>query len=88
MADKIGWIGLGSMGNRMAKNVAKNGYQMIVADKMNTKSAPEGTQIASNNLEVISEANILILSIPAGPDTLEITREILTAPNSSVKISC
>ena len=86
MADKIGWIGLGSMGNRMAKNVAKNGYQMIVADKMNTKSAPEGTQIASNNLEVISEANILILSIPAGPDTLEITREILTAPNSSVKI--
>ena len=69
----------------MAKNVAKNGYQMIVADKMNTKSAPEGTQIASNNLEVISEANILILS-PAGPDTLEITREILTAPNSSVKI--
>ena len=86
MADKIGWIGLGSMGNRMAKNLAKNGYQMIVADKMNTKSAPEGTQIASNNLEVISEANILILSIPAGPDTLEITREILTAPNSSVKI--
>ena len=86
MPDKIGWIGLGSMGNRMAKNVAKDGYQMIVADKMNTKSAPGGTQIASNNLEVISEANILILSIPAGPDTLEITREILTAPNSSVKI--
>ena len=35
MPDKIGWIGLGSMGNRMAKNVAKDGYQMIVADKMN-----------------------------------------------------
>ena len=65
MPDKIGWIGLGSRGNRMAKNVAKNGYQMIVADKIDTKASPECSQIASNNLEVISEANILILSIPA-----------------------
>ena len=86
MQDKIGWIGLGSMGNRMAKNIAKNGYQMLVADKMDTSAAPQSAHVATTNSEVISEANILILSIPAGPDTLEITQEILNSPSSSVEI--
>ena len=86
MQDKIGWIGLGSMGNRMAKNLAKNGYQMLVSDKMDTSAAPQSTHVATTNSEVISEANILILSIPAGPDTLEITQEILNSPSSSVEI--
>ena len=86
MKDKIGWIGLGSMGNRMAKNLAKNGYQMFVTDKMDTSAAPQGAHVATANSEVISETNILILSIPAGPDTLEITQEILNSPNSSVEI--
>ena len=86
MQDKIGWIGLGSMGNRMAKNLAKNGYQMLVTDKMDTSAAPQSAHVATTNSEVISEANILILSIPAGPDTLEITQEILNSPSSSVEI--
>ena len=82
MQDKIGWIGLGSMGNRMAKNLAKNGYQMLVTDKMDTSAAPQSAHVATTNSEVISEANILILSIPAGPDTLEITQEIFNYPSS------
>ena len=86
MQDKIGWIGLGSMGNRMAKNLAKKGYQMLVTDKMDTSAAPQSAHVATTNSEVISEANILILSIPAGPDTLEITQEILNSPSSSVEI--
>ena len=86
MQDKIGWIGLGSMGNRMAKNLAKNGYQMLVTDKMDTSAAPQSAHVATTNSEVISEANILILSLPAGPDTLEITQEILNSPSSSVEI--
>ena len=77
---------LGSMGNRMAKNLAKNGYQMLVTDKMDTSAAPQSAHVATTNSEVISEANILILSIPAGPDTLEITQEILNSPSSSVEI--
>ena len=45
MQDKIGWIGLGSMGNRMAKNLAKNGYQMLVTDKMDTSAAPRALML-------------------------------------------
>ena len=59
---------------------------MLVTDKMDTSAAPQSAHVATTSSEVISEANILILSIPAGPDTLEITQEILNSPSSSVEI--
>ena len=33
----IGWIGVGSMGSRMAANLSKGGYPLIIADKINTE---------------------------------------------------
>ena len=34
----IGWIGVGSMGSRMAANLSKAGYPLIIADKISTES--------------------------------------------------
>lgn len=85
MAETVGWIGLGSMGGRMAVNLAKGGYPMIVADKMSTDRAPKGAKIATSNAEVAQAAEVVILSVPAGPDTLLIADEFIATPNRKVK---
>ena len=81
----IGWIGVGSMGSRMAANLSKGGYPLIIADKINTELAPEGAKIAHNNEELSKKAETVIFSVPAGPDTLTIAKEFINTPDSIVK---
>lgn len=85
MSETVGWIGVGSMGSRMAANLAKGGYPMVVADKMSTAAAPEGATIAGTNAEVAKAVETVILSVPAGPDTLLIADEIIAAADRGVK---
>ena len=85
MSEMVGWIGVGSMGSRMAANLAKGGYPLMVADKMNTAPAPAGSKIAANNTEVAQAVEIVILSVPAGLDTLAIAEEFIAAQNRKVK---
>ncbi len=85
MPETVGWIGVGSMGSRMAKNLAKGGYAMVVADKFTTEKAPERSRIANNNSEVAALVETIILSVPAGPDTLLIAEEFISTPNRKVK---
>jgi 3-hydroxyisobutyrate dehydrogenase len=86
MAETVGWIGVGSMGSRMAVNLAKGGYHLVVADKMSTAHAPDGSTIAASNTEVAQAAEIVILSVPAGPDSLAIADEFIATANRKVKI--
>ena len=81
----IGWIGVGSMGSRMAANLSKGGYPLIIADKINTELAPKGAEIAHNNEELSKKAETVIFSVPAGPDTLTIAKEFINTPDSIVK---
>ena len=85
MDNMVGWIGVGSMGNRMAANVAKRGYQLVVSDKVNTKNAPAGSTIAVTNAAVARAAATVILSVPAGPDTIAIADEFISTADSVVK---
>jgi 3-hydroxyisobutyrate dehydrogenase-like beta-hydroxyacid dehydrogenase len=85
MAETVGWIGVGSMGSRMAANLAKGGYQLVVADKMSTEHAPAGSIIAANNAEVARAAEVVILSVPAGLDSLAIVDEFIAVSNAKVK---
>ena len=85
MAETVGWIGVGSMGSRMAANLAKGGYHLVVADKMSTEHAPAGSTIAVSNTEVAQAAEIVVLSVPAGLDSLMIAEELIAAPNGKVK---
>ena len=80
----IGWIGLGSMGSRMAANLAKAGHSMIVADKAITDNAPDGATIAASNADIATSADFAVLSVPAGPDTLSIAREFIGAEDRRV----
>jgi 3-hydroxyisobutyrate dehydrogenase-like beta-hydroxyacid dehydrogenase len=80
MKMKIGFIGLGIMGSRMAANLQKHGCDLVVFNRTRAKAEPLGKQgatIADSAAEVAAQADVLftMLSQPeavaqsaSGPD--------------------
>jgi 3-hydroxyisobutyrate dehydrogenase len=85
MKETIGWIGIGSMGHRMSKHLAKAGYPLVMADAVSTKLAPPGATIAKSNAEVAEKADVIILSLPDGSVSEAVAREIASAKTRRVK---
>jgi 2-hydroxy-3-oxopropionate reductase len=73
---KIGFIGLGIMGKPMAKNLIKNGYQLVVHD-INTNTTKEliklGSEFAGSPKEVAQKADIIITMLPDSQEVKEVT---------------
>jgi 3-hydroxyisobutyrate dehydrogenase-like beta-hydroxyacid dehydrogenase len=85
MKETIGWIGVGSMGHRMSRHLAKAGYALVVADAVSTEKAPPGAGIAKSNAEVAARAATVILSLPDGKVSDAVARELVAAPDRKVK---
>ena len=72
---KIGFIGLGIMGKPMAKNLLKAGYELVVADKFAAANVAEvvacGAKEGASNMDVGSQADILITMVPNSPEVKE-----------------
>lgn len=72
---KIGFIGLGIMGKPMAKNLLKDGYELIVFD-LNKKSMEEltnlGAEAAATPADLASKAKIIITMLPNSPEVKEV----------------
>ena len=72
---KIGFIGLGIMGKPMAKNLVKAGYDVIAADKFAPGAVEElvacGAKAGSSNMDVGSQADIVITMVPNSPHVKE-----------------
>jgi 3-hydroxyisobutyrate dehydrogenase len=85
MKETIGWIGVGSMGHRMSRHLAKAGYPLVMADAVSTARAPEGATIAKSNAEVAGGADTIILSLPDGAVSEAVAREIAAAKPRRVK---
>jgi 3-hydroxyisobutyrate dehydrogenase-like beta-hydroxyacid dehydrogenase len=79
MSQTIGWIGLGQMGHRMSRHLAAAGHALVVADAATTERAPPGAKIAKSNAEVAALADTVILSLPDGPVSQTVAREIAGA---------
>ena len=65
----ISFIGVGNMGQPMAKNLLKAGYQLTVYDLDVTKCETLktlGAQVAKNMVDAAKDADVLMLSLP-GP---------------------
>jgi 3-hydroxyisobutyrate dehydrogenase-like beta-hydroxyacid dehydrogenase len=64
---KIGWIGVGKMGNPMSKNLIKAGYSLtvfdIVPEAMNAL-AEAGAKVASSAAEAAADAEVIVSMIP------------------------
>jgi 2-hydroxymethylglutarate dehydrogenase len=71
MAVKVGFIGVGNMGNPMAGNVLKQSFPMTVFD-LNPKAMENlvqaGATKAGSAGEVVDNAEIVLTSLPASPD--------------------
>src|SRR5262245_9404871 len=79
MKETIGWIGVGSMGHRMSRHLAKAGYPLVVADAASTERAPPSAAIAKSNAEVASRTDTIVLSLPDGRVSEAVAREIASA---------
>jgi 2-hydroxy-3-oxopropionate reductase len=72
--EKIGFIGLGIMGNPMAKNLLKAGYSLTVYDIVSEKIddvVKAGAQAGSSNKDVAQKSEIVITMLPNSPEVKE-----------------
>lgn len=76
----IGFVGLGQMGGPMAANIAAGGADIIVYDKAGTaERAPEGAKLANSFESVLNSADTVFLSVPDGPVSLALAKDIAAA---------
>ena len=64
---KIGWIGLGKMGNPISRNLLKAGYPLTVYDVVQSATAElarEGAKPADSSKAVASDTDVVISMIP------------------------
>ncbi|MCB1745003.1 MAG: NAD(P)-dependent oxidoreductase [Gammaproteobacteria bacterium] len=71
MAQSVGFIGLGNMGNPMAGNVLKQGFELTVFDKnpaamKNLVAA--GARAADSADEVVQSVDVLLTCLPGSPE--------------------
>jgi 3-hydroxyisobutyrate dehydrogenase len=75
MMEKVGWIGLGTMGSRMARNLMRAGYGLTVFDVEPgaTKAfAEDGAEVVGSPREVAERVDTLLLCLPDSPDVLAV----------------
>jgi 3-hydroxyisobutyrate dehydrogenase-like beta-hydroxyacid dehydrogenase len=72
---KVGFIGLGIMGSRMAANLQKKGYELVVYNRTKEKAAPllaKGAQWSQSPAELATKVKIVITML-AKPDAVSQT---------------
>lgn len=85
---KIGFIGLGNMGAPMAKNLAKNGLDVLGFDTDNSIKLPEITMMPSIPA-ILNEVDIVFTMLPSGLIVKEIVSEFINNFNTeSTLIDC
>lgn len=84
---KIGFIGLGSMGIHMARNLAKNGLLNTVFNRTLSKAADlkkeYACSISTSPLKLAKECELIFLSLSRDEDVLEIVNEIKKGINAN-----
>ena len=78
-APQIGWVGLGSMGSRMAPNLVNGGYRVtgFDLDRSRTASgAAQGLREASSMSMLASESDVLFSMIPNDEAFLDVVRHV------------
>ncbi len=76
----VGFVGLGNMGQPMATNVARAGFELICFDAAGThERLPDGARAADDLAAVFAGADTVLLSVPDGAATRSIVDEVVAA---------
>jgi 3-hydroxyisobutyrate dehydrogenase-like beta-hydroxyacid dehydrogenase len=87
MAEHIGFVGVGRMGDPMVRNLIKAGFEVTIFDTNATATAPLaglGAHVAPSPAAVASAAEVVIVSLPT-PDVVKKVAEQV-AEGSKVKV--
>jgi 3-hydroxyisobutyrate dehydrogenase len=71
MTEKVGFIGLGIMGQGMAHNILKAGFSLTVWNRTASKMGPlveAGAQAASDPADVVARSDIIVICVSDTPD--------------------
>jgi len=84
MAEHVGFIGVGRMGDPMVRNLLKAGFDVTVYDTNAAAAAAVGAKVADSPQAVASVAEVVIVSLP----TPNIVRDVAlkVAEGSKVKV--
>ena len=86
LGPSLGFAGLGQMGGPMAANIAGGGFPLIVHDKAGTaKRAPSGASAVDSLKALAASAETLFLSLPDGPASLDVARNLAGMEDITVK---
>ena len=81
----VGFVGLGNMGQPMATNVARAGFDLVCFDAAGTQERlPHGATAAADLADLFARADTVLLSVPDGAATRAIADEIVGAANRHV----
>ena len=87
MTYRYGFIGLGQMGQPMAENIAKGGFDLTVFDAAGThERAPAKSKPADSLADIVTVADVLFLSLPDGAVSLSVAKDIARLPNPATKL--
>ncbi len=81
---KIGFIGLGSMGKPMCKNILKAGYEVIVYNRSKAsvdELVAAGASACTSSAEVAKASDVIITMLPNSPQV----REVALGPNGIIE---
>src|SRR2546422_3293378 len=75
MAQVVGFIGLGIMGRRMARNLLKAGYPLVVHSRSRgpvDEIARAGAKVGTSPRDVAAQSDVLITMLPNSPDVEQV----------------
>ncbi|MFF0081840.1 NAD(P)-dependent oxidoreductase [Streptomyces canus] len=75
----VGFIGLGNMGGALAANLVQRGHQVLTYDSAGPGRTPAGAAALKGVAEVARGARTVVLSLPDGPVSEKVAREIRDA---------
>jgi 3-hydroxyisobutyrate dehydrogenase-like beta-hydroxyacid dehydrogenase len=84
---RVGFIGLGNMGNPMASNLVKAGYPVICYDIARAEErTPKGAEVGESVTQIAANCDFMILSVDKQQAIESITKEIAAANDRTVSI--
>jgi 3-hydroxyisobutyrate dehydrogenase len=84
---RVGFVGLGAMGGRMATNLVAAGFDLVGFDAAGTaERLPAGATEASSEEHVGAEAEVVLLSLPDGAASATVTEKLAECRPRRVRV--